>query len=100
MAHDITITCRENADGGAYIAHAGGSTETGELTWRPRGPAVRIATHTGVPPALRGQGIAARLVEALVADAEAQGFTIVPACSYVEAQFRRHPEWSHLRASA
>ena len=41
--------------------------------------------------------MAARLVEAMVADARTEGFRIVPACSYVEAAFRRHPEWADLR---
>jgi predicted GNAT family acetyltransferase len=34
----------------------------------------------------------------LVADARAQGFIIDPRCSYVEAAFRRHPEWADVRA--
>ena len=51
-----------------------------------------------VPPALRGQGIAARLVEALIEDARSEGFKIIPTCSYVAAQFDRHPEWADLRA--
>ena len=42
--------------------------------------------------------MAARLVEALIEDARTQGFTIDPVCSYVEALFRRHPEWADLRA--
>ncbi|MBC7158941.1 MAG: N-acetyltransferase, partial [Porphyrobacter sp.] len=46
----------------------------------------------------RGKGIAMKLVEALVADAREQGFTIEPQCSYVVAAFRRHPEWADLRA--
>ena len=52
-----------------------------------------------VPPEIGGQGVAAALVNALVADAQREGFTIVPQCSYVEAQFKRHPEWSDLLAA-
>jgi predicted GNAT family acetyltransferase len=80
---------------GTYRASIGGATA--ELTWRALGP-VRIAEHTFVPPELRGKGVAMQLVEALVADARAQGFTIEPRCSYVEAAFRRHPEWADVKA--
>ena len=59
---------------------------------------MRVATHTLVPRAIGGRGVAAKLVEALIADARAEGFRIVPACSYVEAMFRRHPDWAELRA--
>ena len=45
-----------------------------------------------------GRGVAGKLVEALIADARAQGFTVVPECSYVAAAFKRHPEWSDLLA--
>jgi predicted GNAT family acetyltransferase len=38
--------------------------------------------------------VAQLLVEALIADAREQGFRIVPQCSYVAAQFRRHPDWA------
>jgi predicted GNAT family acetyltransferase len=40
--------------------------------------------------------VAARLVEALVADARTEGFKIEPKCSYVAASFTRHPEWGDL----
>lgn len=82
---------------GEYHAHVPGSDHVGRLTWKARGNA-RIADHTLVPPEIGGRGVAAALVEALVADAREQGFTIVPQCSYVDAQFRRHPEWSELLA--
>lgn len=45
-----------------------------------------------------GRGVAARLVDALIADARKFGFRIVPQCSYIDAAFRRHPEWADLRA--
>jgi predicted GNAT family acetyltransferase len=55
-----------------------------------------IADHTYVPDALRGQGVADRLLQALLDDARAQGFTIVPLCPFVASQARRHPEWASL----
>lgn len=82
---------------GAYRADVEGAARRAELTWVARGEA-RIADHTYVPPEARGKGIAAALVDALIADAREQGFKIVPQCSYVEAAFRRHPEWADVLA--
>ena len=65
------------------------------MTWKLRGTA-RVADHTLVPRAIGGRGVAARLVEAMVADARAEGFRIVPECSYVAALFKRHPDWADL----
>ncbi|WP_347302408.1 GNAT family N-acetyltransferase [Croceibacterium sp. TMG7-5b_MA50] len=93
----IEITHTDETTHGAYRAEVPGAARPAELTWRARGT-TRIADHTFVPAEARGGGIAMQLVEALVADAKEQGFTIEPACSYVEAAFRRHPEWSDLRA--
>ena len=42
-----------------------------------------VFTHTGVPSAYRGQGLAARLAEAGLTWAREQGLKVVPACSYV-----------------
>ena len=91
------ITHHPLANGGAYIAQVAGSEATGELTYRRTGLTVS-ADHTLVPADLGGRGIAARLVDALVADARAQGWKIVPACNYVATAFRRHPEWADLLA--
>lgn len=92
---EVTITRHAAAKGGEYHAHVPGSSAIGRLTWVERGD-VRIADHTLVPPEIGGRGIAARLVEALVADAREQGFRIVPECSYIAAAFKRHPEWADL----
>ena len=91
------VTHSNETTHGAYRADVPGTDTKAELTWKARGEA-RIADHTFVPPEARGKGIAMALVEAIVADARAQGFTIVPQCSYVEAAFRRHPEWADVRA--
>ena len=93
----ITVTRSDETSHGAYRAELAGVGRPAELTWQAMGP-LRIADHTFVPPEMRGQGVAQVLVEALVADAREQGFRIVPQCSYVAAQFRRHPEWSDLLA--
>lgn len=49
-------------------------------------------THTGVPAALRGRGIAAALVAAALAHARAHGIKVHPACSYVHTYMRSHPQ--------
>ncbi|HSI59782.1 MAG TPA: GNAT family N-acetyltransferase [Ideonella sp.] len=55
-------------------------------------------THTGVPPALEGRGIAAQLVGTALAYARAQGLKVKPTCSYVAAYMQRHPETQDLLA--
>ncbi|MXO60602.1 GNAT family N-acetyltransferase [Altererythrobacter salegens] len=93
----IAVRREGDAHRGAYKAVVPGGGRDAELTWTARGEA-RIANHTYVPPDLRGRGIATALVEALIADARAEGFKIDPQCSYVAAAFRRHPEWADLLA--
>ena len=91
------ITRHDQGARGEYHAAVRGSEAIGRLTYERRGD-VLVADHTFVPPEARGRGIAERLVEALIEDARKEGNRIVPQCSYVEAQFRRHPEWADLRA--
>lgn len=97
MDAEVTITRHGGTDAGEYHARVAGHAATGRLTWVQRGN-VRVAEHTLVPPEIGGRGVAAQLVQALVADARAEHFLIDPACSYVDAAFRRHPEWAGLRA--
>ena len=93
----IAITRHDCGAQGEYRAAAPGSAAIGRLTYQRRGNTL-IADHTLVPPEIGGKGVAARLVEALIADARSDGTRIVPQCSYVQAAFRRHPEWADLRA--
>jgi predicted GNAT family acetyltransferase len=57
-----------------------------------------VMTHTLVPPALEGRGIAAALVHEALTWAQAEGLKVEPACSYVRTYLKRHPEWQALQA--
>ncbi|KLD78335.1 N-acetyltransferase [Xanthomonas hyacinthi] len=55
-----------------------------------------VITHTGVPTAIGGRGLAARLVTAALEHARAQGLKVVPACSYAALFVQRHPEYADV----
>jgi predicted GNAT family acetyltransferase len=55
-------------------------------------------THTYVPAALEGRGIAAALVAAALAHARAAGWRVLPLCSYVRVYMERRPETHDLLA--
>ena len=91
---------RELADSrGRYVAHIDDVEGEAELVFTQRGPAVVSADHTEAPAAMRGTGAALALVERLVADARREHFKIIPRCSYVVAQFKRHVEWADVMAA-
>ena len=94
---ETTITRHDSGDHGEYRAAVSGSATIGRLTYQRRGNTL-VADHTLVPPEIGGKGVAGKLVEALIEDARKSGEKIEPQCSYVEAAFRRHPEWAELRA--
>lgn len=94
-AGDITVTREDGESRGRYVAVVDGIEA--ELTYSKAGTAGLIADHTGVPEPLSGRGIGTALVKALIADARAGGYRIIPLCPFVAAQFRRHPDWADLR---
>lgn len=96
---DISVTREETGPrGGRYVARVAGIEAEAELTFTQRGPDRISADHTGAPDALRGTGAAAALVRFMVQDARENGFTIIPLCPYVRAQYARHPEWADVVA--
>ena len=52
--------------------------------------------HTGVPAALQGRGLAAALVQQVLAQVRLLGWRVRPLCSYVRAYMQRHPETQDL----
>lgn len=101
---DLTITKEDeqrDADGqGRYVARVAGREGEAELVFSHRGANLISADHTGAPESLRGTGVAAALVAQLVADARESGFSVIPACPYVRAQYGKHPEWQDVMSVA
>ena len=100
-ATGFVITREVTGNRGRYAITLGegAGAEVAQLTYAIAAPDRVIADHTGVPPAFRGSGAALALVERLVADARAEGFKIVPLCSYIDAQRRKHPNWADVFTS-
>lgn len=66
-----------------------------ELDYRRTGNTM-VITHTGVPEAVGGRGIAGTLTRAALEWARAEGLKVSPQCSYAAVFFRRHPEYADL----
>jgi uncharacterized protein len=58
-----------------------------------------VFPHTEIVPALRGQGMGARLVAAALDDVRGTGRRVVPACWYVAEFIDEHPEYRDLLAA-
>ena len=92
---DGLITHEAGTHGGAFVMRDG-STQIGEMTYRLVGAAV-IIDHTEVDPALRGRGLARRLVDAAVGWARRDGLRITPVCAYARLVFDRTPAYKDVR---
>jgi len=84
------MTVRHNAEAHRYEMETDHGLAV--AAYREQGDRM-IFTHTEVPSADEGKGYASRLVGEALADAHRRGFKIVPACSFVVAYVRRHPEF-------
>jgi uncharacterized protein len=77
----------DNAAYGRFELSEGGALAF--ANYRRSGGAV-VIPHVEAAPSLRGTGAASRLMDGIVAKARAEGFRVVPTCSYAVAWFRRH----------
>lgn len=71
--------------------------QTGYVEYEP-GDGMITITHTIVPPAIGGRGIAGQLVRAALDYARNEGLKVVPRCSYADTWMQRHPDYNELRA--
>jgi predicted GNAT family acetyltransferase len=59
-------------------------------------PGVITFTHTLVPPALEGRGLASALAVAALGSARARGLKVVAKCEFFAGYISRHPEVQDL----
>ena len=71
--------------------------QTAEFDYYRRGDSM-VITHTGVPRAWEGRGIAAAMTRAALDYARDNDLSVTPLCSYAAAYIRRHPEYRDLTA--
>lgn len=55
-----------------------------------------VFTHTRVPPALEGRGIASKLARAGLDYARSNGFKVRSQCSFMTRYLQNHPEYQEL----
>ena len=76
-----------------FVASVDGSEA--RLDYRLEGGTM-VVTHTAVPDAIAGRGIAGKLTRAAFDHARAQGWKVRPACAYAAGWAERHPEYGAL----
>jgi predicted GNAT family acetyltransferase len=59
---------------------------------------IMTITHTGVPEAIGGRGIAASLTRAALDTARARGWRVEAHCAYAKDYLQRHKEYADLVA--
>lgn len=59
-------------------------------------PGTVVITHTETPPALRGRGVASKLVKGALEQIRADGLKVVAGCGFVVDYLEKHPEFSDL----
>ncbi len=69
------------------------------LEYRSNREGKMFLNSTEVPESLRGQGIAAKLVQHVFDYARENNYRIIPVCSYVKTYLKKHPEQQDLMAS-
>jgi uncharacterized protein len=86
---------RNNRELRRFEMDAGGDVAVAYYTLSP---GIVTFTHTEVPYALQGQGIASRLIRGALEQVRGAGLKVIPRCSFVSAYIARHPEFSDLLA--
>lgn len=89
-AHDEDITHEEDGHRGIF-AYVRDGRRFGTLSYSRANAALVIIDHTEVDPALSGQGVGRRLLDAAVNWARASQVKIVATCPFAAAQFAKDP---------
>ena len=57
-----------------------------------------VFTHTVVPKAIEGRGVASRLIRGALDQVRDRGLKVIPQCPFVAAYIKRHPDVQDLLA--
>jgi predicted GNAT family acetyltransferase len=90
-----TIAVHDNPQESRFEASVGGHTAVAQYEI---GPGVITFTHTRVPEALRGKGIANELAKVALAAARERGLLVIPKCTFFASYMRRHADTQDLLA--
>ena len=94
MADEMPVVMvRDNQDESRYEVELDG--DLGMIVYRLRGSTITF-THTEVPEAFEGRGIASTMARFALDDARARGLRVQPLCPFVAGYIRRHPEYADL----
>ncbi|MEO8459806.1 MAG: GNAT family N-acetyltransferase [Dokdonella sp.] len=91
----MTFPIEHDRDSQRFVVRVDG--HSGVLDYRLSGDVMTI-THTSVPEAIGGRGIAAELMRYALETARAERWKVIPACSYAAAFMRKYPEFDDLIA--
>lgn len=96
MSEHSDVSIRNYTPGHRFEAVLDGKTSV--LTYELPDDKTMKLVHTVVPEALRGRGIATKLVEAVMTNAREHGIKLIPQCSMVSGYMSKHPETHDLLA--
>jgi hypothetical protein len=96
LMESVHIERQHDGSRGTYIATVPGIDGTARLAYRQERPGVIAAVHTETSDALRGKGVALKLVERMVEDARNERAKIRALCSYVDRERQKHAEWADV----
>jgi hypothetical protein len=89
------VKVRDNRAESRYEAELAG--DLGMIEYRLHGATI-VFTHTEVPEALEGHGIASAMARFALDDARARGLRVQPLCPFIAGYIKRHPEYADLVA--
>lgn len=90
---------RDNPDQSRFELAVDGSTEIAAAYYRLKGDAI-VLTHTIVPDAFSGRGMASQLARGAFDDLRASGRKAILICPFMTAFYARHPEYADIIAGA
>jgi len=87
--NDIALNLDKDGRGAFFIDQAG--ERPAEMVISIAGNNLTVF-HTEVSDKLKGQGVASKLLSAMVAYAREHQLKVIALCSFVSAEFKKHPE--------